>query len=732
MTTKRHIWRKATMSLAAAAMLGTTLTACDNVEDLTDNTPQQPQTAAGAYSVCIPATFGDDAQTRAITYNDETGALDATFNTSDDVFVYNKTKDVNAYDGVSEDYTLLHPDAAGVTANLTGDLKFYLGSIDKGVSVGDRLLLMYCTPTEAFAWEHQLGNLEQLYNYDYATATVKVTAIDGNETDGYSLTTTKANFKNFQSMFKFTFSDLPDGVGVAQVSIHSAKNKLVTDYYPTQDQYYYGDIGFYYISDDVRTVNGEGVVYASLRFNKLDDATATDDITFTVVGTDNKVYRATKASPAGGFEMGKYYTSEITGFTEYTNVVDLSTITADYEAQTGDVLTGTLTSKVKISIASHAVVTLNGATINGVNELTYPWAGLTCEGDATIILADGSENTVTGFYHDYPGIQAGPVGSTLTISGTGSLNASSKCDGAGIGAGYNFDCGNIRIEGGDITAMGGELKDIGVDGSGSGIGSGSSHNGQSNCGEITITGGKVNAFGGRAGGAGIGSGNTEMGQSACGNINISGGTVMAYGCYTNSNNSDGAGGAGIGSGRAKHEYNGVYGQSTCGNINISGGKVTANGGINGAGIGTGESSSEGLSSCGDITITGGEVLATGGLNGTGIGCVKGFQGNLYPTVCGNISITKGTDFVSVTAIRGNGVSGAIGNKDIMYNDGSTICGTITFGNHVVYGGDPQFPYYLPDESDDLDGLHFEVNTTVPAGEDNEDHGYDNNTWKLTQ
>ena len=55
------------MSLAAAAMLGTTLTACDNVEDLTDNTPQQPQTAAGAYSVCIPATFGEGSpQTRYI------------------------------------------------------------------------------------------------------------------------------------------------------------------------------------------------------------------------------------------------------------------------------------------------------------------------------------------------------------------------------------------------------------------------------------------------------------------------------------------------------------------------------------------------------------------------------------------------------------------------------------------------------------------------------------------
>lgn len=62
---------------------------------------------------------------------------------------------------------------------------------------------------------------------------------------------------------------------------------------------------------------------------------------------------------------------------------------------------------------------------------------LNCLGDATIILADGTTNTVKGFHVDYPGIHV-PSGKTLTITGTGMLRASSKGFGAGIGGGYKI------------------------------------------------------------------------------------------------------------------------------------------------------------------------------------------------------------------------------------------------------------------------------------------------------
>ena len=235
-------------------------------------------------------------------------------------------------------------------------------------------------------------------------------------------------------------------------------------------------------------------------------------------------------------------------WTEVIASIDLSKLTADYEAQDGDVLTGTLDGNAqpyKITIADGATVTLDGVTINGVSSSDVKWAGITCLGDATIILKDGSKNTVKGFYEDYPGIQAGPTGKTLVIKGenqgTGSLDASpydggtEHSYGAGIGGGLDISCGDINIQGGVITVTGG--------------------------------------YG--AAGIGVGEGYGEENVS-CATITISGGNVTATGGY---------GAAGIGGGYA---YN--YGV-TCGAITISGGTVTAAGGDNAAGIGSGESNS---------------------------------------------------------------------------------------------------------------------------------------------
>ena len=162
------------------------------------------------------------------------------------------------------------------------------------------------------------------------------------------------------------------------------------------------------------------------------------------------------------------------------NTVDLSTLTADYEAQDGDKLTGTLSGNKKISIADGATVMLDGAVINGTSSSN--WAGLTLAGDGTIILS--GENSVKGFYEDYPGIFV-PVNKTLTIQGNGSLTASSNGYGAGIGGGYEIACGNITIEGGTVSATGGRFA--------AGIGGGSS----TSCGYISITGGTVTATGGQ-------------------------------------------------------------------------------------------------------------------------------------------------------------------------------------------------------------------------------------------
>ena len=308
---------------------------------------------------------------------------------------------------------------------------------------------------------------------------------------------------------------------------------------------------------------------------------------------------------------------------EVTVGIFLANVTANKEFTDGDILMGTLASNVKLSIAPGATITLQNASINGVDG-DYDWAGITCSGDATIILK--GTNVVRGFHKFYPGIFI-PKGYTLTIQGDGNLTAT-PCDGgggsafgAGIGGAFisyvagihisaEGDCGNIVIKGGNIKAVGGN--------SAAGIGAAPNHN----CGNITISDGNVTAISG-SGAAGIGSAFISGGSSSygCGDITISGGVVKATG---------GKNGAGIGSGSGSSDT--VL--SFCGNILISGGYVEATGGDRAAGIGTGEY----FSQCGTITITSGvtQVIATKGAGPSFVQSIG--NSNVIHVTCGTITI----------------------------------------------------------------------------------------------
>lgn len=196
---------------------------------------------------------------------------------------------------------------------------------------------------------------------------------------------------------------------------------------------------------------------------------------------------------------GKYYQSTVS--MGKAPVINLATITTNYTVPDGATLTGTLnvaSYPVKISIADGATVTLDGITIEGIDKSPgntatydqheYPWSGLTCLGNATLILKDGTVNRVRGFDKWCAGIYI-PKGNTLTIQGSGTLYANSngrggaEDRGAGIGAiafnrkgyetGWNYSsAGDIVIKGGTIIASGGDT----------GIGAA----GEMDCGTITI------------------------------------------------------------------------------------------------------------------------------------------------------------------------------------------------------------------------------------------------------
>ncbi len=200
-------------------------------------------------------------------------------------------------------------------------------------------------------------------------------------------------------------------------------------------------------------------------------------------------------------------TAEVVELPKGQNVVrvNLDTLTTDYVAQDGEEISGKLGS-YQLTIADRATVTLNGVDITQIpNQFLSQFAGITCAGDATIILAEGTTNKVKGGYENYPGIYV-PQGKTLTIKGSGSLECSSQGWASGIGGGKDLACGNIVIEGGSVKAIGGMNS--------AAIGSGWF----SSCGDITIrsTVTAVTLVRQKTGAASIGAGK----DASCGTVTI--------------------------------------------------------------------------------------------------------------------------------------------------------------------------------------------------------------------
>ena len=180
-------------------------------------------------------------------------------------------------------------------------------------------------------------------------------------------------------------------------------------------------------------------------------------------------------------------------------------------------------------------------TLSNVKIETTSNAAVSVSGNVELIIAGTNTNTLRSGT-DHAGVEKADDNGTLTISGTGTLEAYGGQGGAGIGGARNKNAGNIVIEGGTIKANGGTW--------GAGIGGGQSAAGQN----ITIRDGNVTAIpGGEA--AGIGGGYQGSGK----NITIEGGTV-----YSQSGGGSGPVAA-IGGGR-------VYGKGE--NIQITGGNVT--------------------------------------------------------------------------------------------------------------------------------------------------------------
>ena len=469
---KTTTMKKNILSLAALLIASATFVACSSDDNiLNDQTINTPNDQTGKYTMTIEASKGGDVTTRALTIVNSAGnteVLNASWVTSENVYVKK---------GETWAAGSLKPQADGVTATLKGTLA------DITIAENDELTLQFpCSGAPNYTG--QVGTLADIAaKYDYATATVTVASVSatGNIIPKDATTT----FQNQQAIVKFTLVDKADGttaLNATQLTVGDGTNTYT-----------------------VTPASATNVLYVAIP--GFDSKTVTLTAT---VGSNTYTYEKTGVT----FNNGHYYAIMVK---MAKAPIDLSKLNGNYTAKNGEVLTGTLADNYKISIADGATVTLNGATINGENVSSYHWAGITCVGDATIILS--GTNTVRGFHANYPGIHV-PSGKTLTIQGDGSLTASSNGHGAGIGGGYSntgdrIDCGNITIGGGTIEATGGYAS--------AGIGGGNG----SACGDITITNGvtKVTATTGEYAPYSIGAGGNDgtVGKVTIGGTDYTGG-----------------------------------------------------------------------------------------------------------------------------------------------------------------------------------------------------------------
>lgn len=157
---------------------------------------------------------------------------------------------------------------------------------------------------------------------------------------------------------------------------------------------------------------------------------------------------------------------------------------------------------------------------------------------------------------------------------------------------------------------------------------------------------------------------------------------------------------------------GISNGIACGDIEIQGGDIT----LKDTYVGIGGC----FGSCGDITISGGTIMAQSDF--VGIGCY-------YESSCGDINISCGENFVSLTAIKGNDVESPIGGF------GDSECGDIIFDGITIKAKNAYYYNTVIGNGQEYENLKLTISTTLPEGVNKEDEEavkpYKDNTWTLT-
>ena len=429
--------------LAVAAVL----TACTNEDNFTNEQLPNSGNEARTFTVNIPASMGEGATTRAVSFNNTSTPPTATgsFNASEQVYVYNETKGV-MLSGV------LHPSnisAGGKLCNLTGELT---GTVD----ASDQLTLLYNMN------RFKANNAADCYfRYDYQDGS-ESGVIDGGMATGVSATisgstlttATTVTFAMQQAIFRLKFTDGTNTISVNKLTIECTGSDVVGYYSPFNE-----DIKYEKQTINVMpTTPTSDYLYVALGIN---ENASPSELTFTVIDEDGDVYTATKAAPSGGFKNGKYYySSAATVLTKQTLVKPTITWTSvigdtpvEPDSYNWYYVTGPEIGEMKWGSSEFTIsgisrgyrfIAYNGATIHLDNLVAiHDYSDLdfiySTNDQYQLILDINGTNSITTKNNNYSIYADG----TLKLMGNGTLTVTAKIyDHYGLYADMNYKSGN--------------------------------------------------------------------------------------------------------------------------------------------------------------------------------------------------------------------------------------------------------------------------------------------------
>ncbi len=767
---KNIIYSLAATFITAAVTLGS-FTACSN-EDMVADTLTTTQ--APTYTVCIPASMGEDAETRAVEFGNDGSSITSKFKAGDKVYVYNETQEAFACEsnGTPIPLTLTDGDISngGKNCTLSGNLTFYKDNGSNpysttwtAVTPGENdtytlfynMSYVYCDrpKNSSYAYFDQNGSASDASDCDFAMKS-GVTMTTSGSTLEPSAT---VSFESLQSMFRqhLSFTQGPNSEGstsptIKKLTVSTKNGTLATSYSPLRQIGVYNPSKYdcYYFEINNPQITGDGDIYLSMAFDYREGQVAAgDEMQLEAIDTEGNVYVTSKAIPTGGFTTGKYYYGSMTlAWSEQRYIKPTVTPAATpneygyYEFNgSGADLAYTISGSSKgyyFYIDYYSSCTL---TLNNINAEYGTGSYIGAHANAGLNLVVNGANTVSCSGSQ---IAVGATYGVLKLSGNGTLTVTSNdADYCGL-QGTNYTSSNndhstttsVNVST-QLAADGYYVTRSAITDNGNGTYTWT-YTVRPLINLSSLTGDYVAQDGDIL--TGTLASNLKLKIAAGATVTLAGMTHHA-GASINSIECLGTANIILAEGTtndltrgSSDAFAGLFlkNGSDWSTLTISGtGTLLASGGNACAGIG-------GIEYCNDIVINGGTIYATGGqfAPGIGAGADSGKTGNI--TINGGditatggegaagigagtnssycYDITIANTVTSVTAIKGAGAGESIG-----HGSGVSSCGTVKFGDQTMYNGSQWKT--TPTNGENYDGLHFVISTTTNT----------NDTWTLT-